>query len=281
MPYYNQNQGRTPKKQVINKWEGIGIVRPRSAQENDALQFFAFPNGGGALHFSLLCTEITGADANGAPKTRTTYLPVKVYTNKNITEQQLRSIVSGMKLRCVGSLQHESYTSKKTGQKVSALVLNAYVIEILEAPMQGQYPPQPYGTQYPYPQPQQGGPAYQQPYPEPAPGPQRAPAQAPQYQPQPQYGQAPAQGPQYQPQPQYGQAPAPAPQYQPQPQYGQAPAQAPAQAQPQYQPQPQPQQQAQPQQQQAQAAPPYYRPAPAPQAAPAPVEEDMPEDMTY
>lgn len=179
----NDQQGarKAQKKPVINKWEGEGIVRTRSGNDNDEIKFFPFQNGGGAIHISVACTEINGADANGQPKAVTSYVPVNIMTNKLITQQQLMGVRPGMKVHVVGKLQPESYTSKKTGQKVTSMVVNAYVFEILEMPQQpyqqqpgyaqGAYQP-PYGgqpgysPQGGYPQ-QQGGmyPAYGAPQP--------------------------------------------------------------------------------------------------------------------
>ena len=137
-PTYNQGGGHAPKKTIINKWEGEGIVKPRTGNDNDPIQFFPFQNGGGAIHITIECTEMSGtADQNGQPRVTTSYVPVNVMTNRLITQQQLMGIRSGMKVHVVGKLQHESYTSKKTNQKVTRLVVNAcYAFEILEMPQQ-------------------------------------------------------------------------------------------------------------------------------------------------
>ena len=198
-----QGQQRPLRKPKINVWEGEGIVRSRSANADEPIRFFPFKNGGGAIHISLLVTESFGAGADGAPRTRTTYIPVNVTTNNGsqnqITPQQLQSVRPGMKVRVVGRLGTETYDSKRTGQKVTSLVVDAFVFEILDIgqvpayPQQGgallphqgagHYPPasaQGYGFQGGAPAPfygqnfpQQNAPVYpqQQPYPQPAPMP--------------------------------------------------------------------------------------------------------------
>lgn len=151
---YQQGAGKAPRKPIINKWEGEGIVRPRSGNAEDEIKFFPFQKGGGAIHITVACSELSsGADENGQPRTVTCYVPVSVMTNKLITEQQLKGVRPGMKVHVVGRLQPESYTSKKTGNKVTTMVVSAFVFEILEMPQQG------YQSQYPQQgvYPQQGG----------------------------------------------------------------------------------------------------------------------------
>lgn len=253
---YNNNQGgygqgaQKPKREIINEWKGTGIVRPRSGNDQDPITFYPFQRGGGAIHITVACSEIVGADESGNAKQRTYYIPVNVLTNKNITQQQLQSVCAGMKVRVVGKLEPESYTSKKTGQKVTSLVVNAYVFEILQFPQQQGFA-----------QPMQGaGYGQQQFY-----GPQ-GPAPQGQYQQQQYYGPQPAPG-------QYG-GPAPQGQYrgQQQGQYygpqGGAPAQGPHT---QFAP-------GAPAQGQGPTPPYYQAPAPA-QAGGAPVLEDMPADI--
>lgn len=223
---YSQRGGDASKKEKTNEWTGVGIVTPRSGKAEDEIKFFPFTKtGGGVIHISLKCEEMLGADANGQPKIKTAYIPVNVMANKLITVQQLQSVRAGMKVKVVGKLEPETYDSRRTGTKVTTLVVNAYVFEILQLPMQqpvypqpqqgygpqqpqGGYPPYggqaPYGGGQPvYPPPQGGYPAYgaQPVYPQ---GPQ-----APAYPPQPQQGYGPQQ-----PQggyPAYGGQPAPAP----------------------------------------------------------------------
>lgn len=230
MPYNNyepmpgqQESGRGQKKTIYNRWEGEGIVRPRSGNESDPIQFYAFPNGGGAIHVTVQVQEPSGVDPQtGQTRYETNYIPVNITTNRIITQQQVKNIRSGMRVRIVGALKYKSYTSKKTGQKTGSLEVNAFACDILGAVQQA-------APQY---MPQQGG--YQQP---------------PQYGPQQQY--APQQpGPQYAPQGGYQQPPQGYGQAQPQ--YNQP---RPVQPGPQYVP-------AQPaqQQQQQQTPPPYYRP---------------------
>ena len=251
---YNQGAARPQKKPVINRWEGEGIVKPRSGNDNDEIKFFPFKSGGGAIHITVACSEMTGtADQNGQPKIVTSYIPVNVLTNKLITPQQLMGIRSGMKVHVVGKLQPETYTSRQTNQRVTRMVVNAFVFEILEMPLQAQGGYQPQYQQNPYP-PQQGGYA---PYP-----PQGGYPAAPAY---------PQQGGGYPPYGQYPQAPQGAPAYGPQggmpPQAPQASAAAPSQGAnvpPYYQP---------PGYQQV---PGYAQAPPPPQAAPAP---EAPDDM--
>lgn len=149
-----ENGGKSPKKPIINQWTGEGIVRPRSNNDGDEIKFFPFQRGGGAIHFSLACTEeMPGADPNGQPKTQTAYIPVNVMTNKNITEDQLKSVVPGMRVRVVGRLAPESYTSKRTNAKVTTMSVSAFVFEILAMPAANNYGPQGgYASQSPYPQ---------------------------------------------------------------------------------------------------------------------------------
>lgn len=239
MAYNNQNQGgyqqpypqgqaqgaRAPKKEKLNECILTGIVRPRSANENDVIVFYPFKNEGeGSININLKITEFTGtSDENGNPRQRHTTVPVSVKTNKSITAAQLKAVVSGMKVRVVGRLELQSYKSKKTGQDVTSLVVSAYVFEVLEMPMQSaqQYVQQTpaYG--------QQGGYAPQQPMPQ---GYNPQTPYPPQY--VPQGGYAPQQQPYGQPQQQaYGPQGGYAPQT-PVPQVGQ---QMPPQTPPYYQ----------------------------------------------
>lgn len=266
-PGYGQD-AQKPKKEKVNEWVGVGIVRPRSGNDQDPIKFFPFQRGGGAIHITLACTEVFN-DASGAAKTRTAYVPVNVLTNGGKLDIPLvQSIRAGMKIRVVGKIEPESYTSKKTGQKVTSLVVNAYYLEILQqqtfAPGQPAYGQQPYYGGQGY-QPPMGG----QPYYGPQPG-QQMPGQPP-------MGGQPAMG--YQP----GYAPAPqGPYYGPQPgqpMTGQPPMGG--QSAPGYQPAPaaprtqfapgQPPQGAAPA---AQRQPLYQQPA-----APGPALEDMPEEI--
>lgn len=187
------------KKQIINKWEGEGIVRPRSGNNDEQIKFYPFKNGGGAIHITVECSEMTGtADENGQPKVMTSYIPVNVMTNRLITQQQLMGICAGMKVHVVGKLQPESYTSRQTNQKVTRLVVNAFVFEVLQMPQQNA----PAGYTGPYPP--QGGYPMQGNYPgQPQPGYGPQPGYAPQggYPPQGGYQGQPPQG--YGPQPGY------------------------------------------------------------------------------
>lgn len=251
--YQQQGARRAPKEPVINRWEGEGIVRPRSGNDGDEIKFFPFKNGGGAIHISVECVETSGADQNGQPRTITTYVPVNVMANRLIPEQQLKAVRAGMRVHLKGRLQQESYTSKKDGTRKSAMVVNAFVFEIID--MQPQTIQQPqyqqgYAPQYP---PQQPGYAPQQGY---APQP---PYGQPAYPQQQGYQQAPP--PQYPPQqqPPYGQQQG----YQQPPLYNPPPAQQPGYA----------QAAAAQGQAHAQQAPPYYQP---PQQAPLEPEDDLP-----
>lgn len=211
---YQQGGGRAPKKPVTNKWEGEGIVRSRTGNDQDEIKFYPFKNGGGAIHIAVAVSkESTEPDDQGRPKIVTTYVPVSVMTNRNINDAQLRAVRPGMKVHVVGELQAESYVSKQTNQRVTRLAVNAFVFEVLEMPQQayqGAYQPQPqYGAQPQYPaQPQYGG-------------------GQPMYPGQPQYGSQPMYPgqPQYQGQPPYGAQP----QYQGQPPYTGQPGMQPPQ----------------------------------------------------
>ena len=213
-------KGPRQKKEKINSVELTGLVESRARDQE--IKYYAFSNGnGGAIHFNVKTSEpIEGqSDANGYPKMKIAFVPVTVRTNKNISEQQLRSIQVGMKVHVVGRIANQQYEDRN-GNKRSSLEVEAYVFEIQAMPMQsapnayhapGQYPPQ---GPYPPQPPQYGGqPQYgaQPPYP----GQQYPPQQGPQYGGQPQYGQQypPQQGPQYGGQPQYGQQLYPRPQY--------------------------------------------------------------------
>lgn len=203
----NNNANKKPK---INEWTGEGIVRPRSGNDGDEIKFFPFQRGGGAIHITVACSEQTMRnDENGQPKVRTSYIPVNVMTNSKITEQMLRSIRAGMRVRVVGNLQPESYTSQKTGQRVTTLAVNAFVFEVLQGTdspypqAQPAYPAQPQGPAYGQGAPQGGYPAPQGGYPSPQGG---YPGQGGPYPPQqPYYGGV--QGPQggYPGYPAYGQ----------------------------------------------------------------------------
>lgn len=255
---YQQGARRAPKEPVINRWEGEGVVRPRSGNDGDEIRFFPFKNGGGAIHISIECTETTGADQNGQPRTITTYVPVNVMANRLIPEQQLKAVRPGMRVRAKGRLQQESYTSKKDGSRRSTMVVNAFVFEIIDmqpqAVQQPGYAAQPgYAPQGQYP-PQQ--PVY----------PPQQPGYMPGYAPQ---GQYPPQQPAYPPQqPGY---PVQQPGYAPQ---GQYPPQQPAYQQPGYAQAAAAQHQGQRAPAQGQQVPPYYQ-APT-QQPPAPPIEDMP-----
>lgn len=199
-PNYSQppQNGQGQKKQIINQWQGIGVVKPRGNSQQ--ITFYPFQNGGGAIHFNICCTEYTGFnDEYGNPKFRQDTIPVTVRTNKTISVQMLQSIAPEMKVRVVGSWRNKTVNSKKTGQPMTINEVEAFVVEILEAPTMMQ--------QYQQPQPQYQQPHQQRQYQEPQ---YQQPHQQPQFQ-QPQFQQPQYQEPQYQePQPQYQ------PQYQPQ-----------------------------------------------------------------
>ena len=254
--YPNTPQGgeRKPRKEKINECEFRGVIVARGQNDAEPIKVYTFDNGGAVIHANLKVSEYTGrADENGNPKMKTTTVPLNVNANKLITVDMLRSIVPGSTVRVVGRLENESYRDKQTGQYRSSLVVNAYVMEILQLPIQAQ----PYAPAA-YPQPQYGAqPAYGQ----------------------QQYGQGPFAPV---PAPAYGQRqtpPAPAPaqpqgypaQPQQRPAYGPVPAQPAAPA----------RQGGYPAQQGQQGVPSYYvnpspQQQPAPQA-PAPAVEDMPD----
>lgn len=221
------------KEEPVNKVQLIGTILPKSSNENDPITFYPFRNGGGAVHCNLKVSEYTGADENGNPKYINTYIPIDITVNKIIPAATLQGLVSGMKVKVVGTLRIQSYEKKGTQQKVSTLCVKVYSLNILEAPMAAYAPPQnyagmPYPPQQPYYPPQQ---PYYQPQggypPQPpmggAPGynnqPQAAP-QAPVYQQHPgtapQHGQAPAYTSQQGQQPQGGYPQAPQGTYPPQ-----------------------------------------------------------------
>ena len=237
-----QNTGRKPKTEVINKVELTGIIRARGKNENDPIKVFNFDNGGACIHAVVKVSEYSGkSDAYGNPEMKVTSVPINVFSNSgpksSIPATMLQNILPGSKVHVVGHLAIEKYQNRQTNQWQTNMVVNAFVFEILEQPMQpmagwgqqyaptGQYPQQPQAPQYPAPQ-------YPQQYGQPAPVPGQAPyAGAPAYAPaQSQQVYYPQQAqPQPPVQPGYGQYPQPGqqvPYYRPGPQQ-QAPAQAP------------------------------------------------------
>lgn len=221
----NPQGGNRQKKEIFNQWQATGVLRP--VKEGTPLKFVPWKNGG-VLNALISIVEPIGVDENGNPKTRKFTMKCSIKTNKNITAQQLQSIAPGTKVRIVARLILESYMDSSQ-QRKTGICADAYVLEILEVPMQNYQQPPQYQPQYgQYPQ-----------------GQQMAQPQQPQYYP-----------PQGQQQP--------APQYPAYPGYPGYPGQQIAQPQqpPQYQPQSQPQPQAQPPQYyqpQGQPVPPYYQ----------------------
>ena len=208
---YNQRsgnpQGGKQKKEIFNQWQATGVLR--ALKESEPLKFTPWQNGG-VLNGLLVVMEPIGVDENGQPKVRKFSMKVSIKTNKNITAQQLQSLVSGTKVRVVSRLVYESYTDRNQ-QQVTKICADVYVLEVLEVPMQNYQQPY-YQPQVPTPQP----PQYQPQYPPQAP-PQYQP-QPPQYQPQysPQAQSQPQAQPQYPPQ-----YPPQVPPYYQQPAYGQ------------------------------------------------------------
>ena len=162
----NYNQGGAggagapkQKKEVINKGEWVGFVRTRSGKPGDPIKFIPWANGG-VIHITLEVQENIGADENGQAKIQKGFFPVNLSTKyKPITVQQLQSIQPGMKVRIVGKLINESYTSKKDGERRTSIAIEAFLVEVLEMPQQT------YGTQWGA-WPQQGGFGPQQGYPQ-------------------------------------------------------------------------------------------------------------------
>lgn len=214
--YYHGNpQGGTGiKKEHHNLWQAIGILRPRSNNENEPLKFIQWKSGGGVINAKLNITEQFGTDEHGNPKTKRTSMPVRIKTNKNITAQQLQSIVSGTKVRVVARMEQETYDSKLDNSKKEIVFADVFVLEILEVPMMPVYggypgtaapvPPQGVPHQYGYPPAPNGYPQY----------PGYPPQGQPQYQPPYQ-----SQAPQGQPAPSYHGFPPPPPQGQDMPKY--------------------------------------------------------------
>ena len=232
---YNQNQGgrsNKPRKEVINKVEYTGIVKPVGRDENAPIKFYPFKTGGGAVHFNLKITEpvldVNGnqrIDENGSPVMMTTYVPVNVRVNRNITAEILSKLVPGMKVHVVGRTRFESYQNK-SGEKEGRLICDAYVFDILEMPMM-QYQ-SPYGQpmqQYGQPMQPMQGQQYVPQYGQPMQGqPYGQPMQGQQYYQQPQqqaYGQGPQYGQPMQSQPVQGQQMQPPAYYQQPQQQGQ------------------------------------------------------------
>lgn len=231
-----QYQAQPQNGTAINRVEIEGYVKPRSANPQDPIRFFSFPNGGGAIHVTVEVHEPAGTDQSGQQRFSTQYIPVNIVSSRRINQQLIQSIVPGTKVHIVGKLRYKSYTSKKTGQNTGALEVNADECSILAAPQQP--------MQGGYQQPMQGG--YQQPM-----GGYQQPMQ------QPAYGGQPQQGGYQQPMP--GAYPQPA--------YGGQPQQ-PVQPRTQYVPG----QNGTPQPAQGSPVPPYYQPPQGPQAD----NDDMP-----
>ena len=133
------------KKPVINKGEWVGYVRTRSGKPGEPIRFIPWPNGG-VIHITLEVQENIGADENGQAKIKRGFFPVNLSTKyKPISVQQLQSIQPGMKVRIVGKLVNESYTSEKDGKPHTSIAIEAFLVEVLEMPQQT-YGPQ-WGTQ--------------------------------------------------------------------------------------------------------------------------------------
>lgn len=194
-----RNAGRKSEPK-INEWRGEGIVKARGTNDAEGIKFYPFQTGGGAIHFDVICSS-TYTGPGGETKVSTTYVPVNVTTNSKLTENHLRAIRPGMRVRVVGELKPKSY-SRNNGENVTRLEVNAFVLEIVSEPA-----PQPYyGMQQPQPQVQvpqapYGGYPQQGYVPQGGPAPM-GPAQQP-------YGAAPAYGP-YPPAYGYGQQAMPA-----------------------------------------------------------------------
>ena len=169
--YQQEQQTPKQKKQKVNEVTLVGVIRPRSSNENEPFKFYPFKDGGGAIHVNLKVTE--NMDSPQGPKARTVSIPVDIYTNKAISQQALTSLIPGTTVKIVGSLSNNSYESKKTGQRQTILVVRAFILEVLQMPQQEFAQAPGYGY-----------PAY---------GQQPAYQQQPQYPPQPQYQQNPAQ----------------------------------------------------------------------------------------
>lgn len=164
---YNNNQyggarqgSGAPKREVVNEWRAIGILRSRYGKDDDEIKMTPYPNGGGVVHATLVVTSDTGVvdPGTGAPKMRTLYKLVDISTNKLINQQQLLSLKTGMKIRIAASLVSESYVSKKDNQRHTQEVAKVFALEILEMPQAQQGFQQ--GAGYPAPQggyPQQQG----------------------------------------------------------------------------------------------------------------------------
>lgn len=266
----SQRGGEQQQEYPTNLCQFVGFVQSRKGPSDPGpLDYKAWPDGKGILHFSLNIVEKTKDRFN---RDSVSYTPINVdaRVKGRMTPEYLQGILIGMKVAVVGKLREERFESKKYGGERKNKLIAADDVVILEMPQQqfapqgpqqqGYYPQQGYGPQpgySPYPQqpaapqggyPQPGG---YNPYP-----PQGAPQQ----------GYFPPQGPG--PQQQGGYAPVaprqayppqgaqrgPAPSYHQPPQGQQAP-QGGQQVQQGWQPQPTP--------------PPYYQ---APQA-PAPAQQ--------
>lgn len=185
MPYNNYNQSGVPqggfpqsekkkKEPAVNKCEFTGIVRPRGNYQE--VKINQLPNGAASAKFTLDCREFLGQnDENGIPKMRSTFVPVTMWTNKNITVQQLQGIVPGMRMHIVGRWSNQHYKDRN-GQERNFTEVEAYVLEVLDQP-QPQYPQYPAQGMYGHPQVQQP----QSPYGYPPAGAQRPSNPVPQY----------------------------------------------------------------------------------------------------
>ena len=149
MAYSNRQRGSQPREEKVNQVTLIGTVCARSRNENDPIEYKAFQNGGGGISIIVKTAEPRGIDpATGQQKIRYEKHPVKIFVNKNITEQMLRTIVAGMMIKVIGQLRSDNWQDKQTNEWHNGYAVEAYYLETRQpAMMQGPYPQQP-----PYPQ---------------------------------------------------------------------------------------------------------------------------------
>lgn len=129
---YRQGQ----KEEVINKWQGIGIIRAKSADPNAPIQCYSKDGAKGVIHAKLIVQKDSGRRDNaGNPVISKDEFSLDIWTNKNVSIQMLQNIIPGTKVRVVGEL-HKKHYQDRNGVWQTDVVIEAYVLEILATPQQ-------------------------------------------------------------------------------------------------------------------------------------------------
>ena len=174
--YDNANQGAyqnngSPRKEIINQWQGVGVLRAKSTDPNAPLRFYSKDGVTGVLHAKIVVTQNSrNKDQNGDAIITKDEFSLDAWTNTKISFNMLRNMQQGTKVRVVGEA-HKKHYQDRNGAWQTDFVINAYVLEILatpqqayqQAPQQGGFAPQGYGQGHAQPNqgyqqaPQQGG----------------------------------------------------------------------------------------------------------------------------